>query len=156
MAQVGATDIQKTIQQLSGVLSTCYHLIRAQDSRYIGAKRLSQYRFRHFLYHKFLYGNLDAIQRAYLHEATGLALETLYEQQPEELSAIAGELARHFKHARLTEKAIIYYRQAGDRAVRLSAHAKRPLSISTRHWRCWKQCRIRQTTPSKKSSCSWL
>ena len=65
---------------------------------------------------------LDAIQRATCHEATGNALESLYEQQPEELSAIAGELARHFKHARLTAKAIIYYRQAGDRAMRLSAH----------------------------------
>ncbi len=122
VALVGALDSQKTVQQLSGVLNHSYHLVRAKGSRHIGSRRLSHYRFRHFMFQKYLYDRLDTVQRAYYHEATGSALESLYEQQPQEMPAAAGQLARHFKRAGLIAKAITYLHLAGDRAMRLSAH----------------------------------
>lgn len=39
---------------------------------------LSHYRFRHILFQRYLYNNLDEVERNYLHEAVGKELEGLY------------------------------------------------------------------------------
>jgi predicted ATPase len=43
-----------------------------------GGLRLSRYRFRHYLFQKYLYSRLDEVERARLHEAAGNELEALY------------------------------------------------------------------------------
>jgi tetratricopeptide (TPR) repeat protein len=62
---------------------------------------------------------LDAVERGYLHEDVGNALEQLYGEQASE---IAVQLARHFDEAGRVEKAIRYLHQAGERALQLSAY----------------------------------
>jgi predicted ATPase len=79
----------------------------------------SLYRFRHILFQKYLYNSLDLVERAHLHQAVGTALEALYGEGTNE---IALQLARHFQQAGIADKAVDYMRQAGERALRMSAH----------------------------------
>jgi predicted ATPase len=83
---------------------------------------LSCYRFRHILFQKYLYNGLGEAERAYLHRAVGAALEALYRERTEEIAAGAVQLARHFQEAGIVEKAVAYLHQAGERALRMSAH----------------------------------
>jgi len=99
-----------------------HRLIRAQAIKRLGSRRVSRYRFRNYLFQKYLYDNLDQVERAYLHEDVGNVLEELYGDQASEIAAIAPQLAWHFQEAGITEKAIHYLRQAGKRAVQLSAY----------------------------------
>lgn len=136
IARVLATGEQEMIQHLSSKLDRQHHLIHAQGIRRLApalsgtkdGQRLSLYRFRHILFQKYLYNNADQIERAHLHQSVGIALEALYRETTKELGAIApvatvaGQLARHFQEAGITEKAVDYFRQAGERAARLSAH----------------------------------
>jgi DNA-binding SARP family transcriptional activator len=106
---MGERDV---VQSLSTELDRRHLLVRAQSIQRLGAQRLSRYRFRHDLFQKYLYDGLDQVERAYLHEDVGNALEQLYGEHAGE---IAVQLARHFQEARITEKAVAYLRQAGER-----------------------------------------
>lgn len=119
VAQILAVKETELIRQLSGELDKQHRLIQGRDSRSVGDKRLSHYRFRHILFQRYVYDSLDAVERAYLHQAVGNELEHLHGDQTEE---IAGALARHFEAAGLMDKAINYLHQAGERAVHLSAN----------------------------------
>ncbi len=122
VAQVQDLDEQGLIRRLSAELEKRHHLVRAQGVRRLGLQRLSRYRFRHNLFQRYLYGTLDDVERAYLHEAVGVVLEELYRDQADEIAAVAGQLARHFEEAGLMEKAVDYRYQAGGHATRLSAN----------------------------------
>jgi predicted ATPase len=82
---------------------------------------LSQYRFRHVLFQRYLYDRLDPVERVHLHKRVGTAMEGVYGDVPEGIGNVAVQLARHFQEAGVVEKAIDYLRQAGERAVRMSA-----------------------------------
>jgi predicted ATPase len=73
VARVVACDEQEIIQRLSGPLSRQYRLIAAQGLQRLGpfGQRLSRYRFRHYLFQKYLYGHFDEVERAHQHEAMG-------------------------------------------------------------------------------------
>jgi predicted ATPase len=137
VARVRAADGGELVECLSGELDRRHRLVHAQGIQRLDGRRLSRYRFRHILFQRYLYSNLDEVERAHLHEAVGTALEALYEAQIEEAAAIAGQLAWHFGEAGLADKAIPYLRQAGERAVQLSAyeegiaHLTRGLSLLT-------------------------
>lgn len=122
VAQVQMLDERDLVRRLSGELSKQHHLVREQGSQRLGSQRLSYYRFRHNLFQKYLYNNLDPAERIYLHEGVGQTLVALYQNQPEEMAAIAVQLAYHFQAAGLVAKAVDYLHQAGKRAVRLSAN----------------------------------
>jgi predicted ATPase len=125
VAQVLRTDERDMVQHLSSELDRRHRLVRAQAIERLGSRRVSRYRFRNYLFQKYLYDNLDEAERAYLHEDVGNALEELYGDPASEISAIAaiaGQLAWHFQEAGIAEKAIHYLHQAGERAVQLSAH----------------------------------
>jgi DNA-binding SARP family transcriptional activator len=119
VAHVQATDERQVLLRLSGPLSQQHHLVHAQGLQWQGRQRLSRYRFRHFLFQKYLYNRLDPVQRAHLHAAMGNTLETLHGEQAGELAV---PLARHFEAAGMTVKAVEYLLQAGNRAVRLFAN----------------------------------
>jgi len=119
VARVQQLNERGLVQQLSRELDKQHRLVTAQALEGLGRQRRSLYRFRHHLFQHYLYHNLDAMERAYLHEAVGLALEALYGEQTEQ---VAVQLARHFEQAGLTEKAVTYLLQAGKRAGRLSAN----------------------------------
>jgi predicted ATPase len=122
-AEVAARVLSETqremIDCLSNQLERKHRLIRAQEIQRLGTRRLARYRFRHILFQSYLYHSLDPVERAYLHEIVGTTLETLYQ---EDLQEVASALARHFQEAGILEKAIDYLFQAGDNAKRRSAH----------------------------------
>jgi tetratricopeptide (TPR) repeat protein len=80
---------------------------------------LSHYRFRHFLFQKYLYDQFDPVQRAHYHHRMGSALENLFGDQTHKLSV---PLAWHFESAGMKLKAAEYLRQAGNRAVEMFAY----------------------------------
>jgi len=119
VAQVLDEEEGEVIRRLSGELAKRHLLVVAQRRQQIDGRRLSRYRFRHYLFQRYLYTRMDEVERAHLHEATGEAMERMYgEGAPE----FAVPLARHFEEAGATEKAVYYMQQAGQRALRLSAN----------------------------------
>jgi predicted ATPase/DNA-binding SARP family transcriptional activator len=127
VARVRAADEREMVERLSRELDRRHRLVRAQDilrtdgqrPSTSSGQRLCRYRFRHILFQRYLYNSLDQVERMHLHEEVGTALEALYGEGAEE---IALQLARHFQEAKIAEKAVSYLHQAGDRAVRMSAH----------------------------------
>ncbi|MEZ4767290.1 MAG: tetratricopeptide repeat protein [Caldilineales bacterium] len=102
------------VQRLSSDLSRRYQLVEAREMQRIGGQRISRYGFRHQLIQHFLYGQLDEVERVYLHEDTAAALETLYQ---ESLNDIVVALAWHYGVAGVTDKAAYYARLAGELAA---------------------------------------
>ncbi|MFQ5525945.1 MAG: protein kinase [Thermoanaerobaculia bacterium] len=121
LAEVLDQDVRKVVRTLSGELDKRHELVRAQAVRRSGGRRLSLYRFRHVLYQKYLYGELDEVEVSYRHEDVGNAMEKVYGEDQEELAV---QLARHFAIAGLEEKAFTYSRMAGQRALTLSAYVE--------------------------------
>jgi tetratricopeptide (TPR) repeat protein len=122
IARVRQTDPIQLTHRLSADLERQHRLIQEQGIKHAGKKRLSQYRFSHQLFQKYLYGRLAAAERMYLHEAVGNALEALYAGGPNADDEPAAQLARHFQEARLGEKASKYSLQAGQQALRVLAY----------------------------------
>ncbi|MCP4289578.1 MAG: AAA family ATPase [Gammaproteobacteria bacterium] len=119
VARVQQVNERTLVEQLSRELDKRHRLVTAQSLEMRQEQRLSRYRFRHQLFQHYLYHSLDEIQRTYLHEEVGNALEHLYEGQTDE---VAVQLARHFEIAGSVLKAVDYLQQAGERASRMSAH----------------------------------
>ena len=132
VARVLEMDERQVLGWLSGPISHKHQLVQAQELQWLGKQRLSRYRFRHFLFQRYLYTMLDPVQQAHLHHDMGCVLENLY---GEHVGELAVSLARHFEAASMNEKAVEYLRQAGERAVRLfayeeaKAHYKRGLTL---------------------------
>ena len=119
LARVRGGDDRRTIRSLSRELDQRHRLVTAQGLRRTNGQRLSSYRFRHILFQKHLYGGLDPVERARLHEDVGASLEVLH---GEHAGDIAVHLAHHFEEAGIAPKAVDYLRQAGEKAVRVSAN----------------------------------
>ncbi|NJN95500.1 MAG: hypothetical protein HC875_16010 [Anaerolineales bacterium] len=94
MARVHGIGELEMVHGLSDTLERNHRLIKAETVRWLGGQRLSQYRFRHILFQKYLYQRLDAAERVYFHEAISTILETLYQS---DTIPIAGQLAHHFE-----------------------------------------------------------
>jgi predicted ATPase len=122
LARVRGSEHREVLEQLSRELDRTHRLVRAQTIDRLGTQRISRYRFRNYLFQKYLYDSLDPVERTYLHEDVGNALEELHRDLPEETAAIAPQLAWHFQEAGIAEKAVHYLRRAGERAVQLSAY----------------------------------
>lgn len=112
---------QEILHCLSSPLSKPHRLVSAANVQRVDGRHLSRYRFRHFLFQKYLYNRLDEVERARLHEALGNALEMLYADQSLEMAV---QLARHFEAAGLIPQAVEHLHHAGDRAVRLFANTE--------------------------------
>jgi predicted ATPase len=123
LARVREVDDLEVVERLSGDLDRRHRLVRAQGLQPLESGHLSRYRFHHILFQRYLYNSLDPVERAHVHWAVGNALEALYEgEKAETIAGVAPQLARHFQEAGIAEKAIDYLRQAGERALRMSAH----------------------------------
>ncbi len=119
IAEVNDADQKEIIQYLSGLLDREHRLVSAFGFLHKGSQRLSQYRFRHILFQKYLYNRLDVVVRAQLHNDIGLTLEKLYTDQAEQVPV---QLARHFEEAGIIEKAVEYLEKAGDKARQVYAN----------------------------------
>jgi predicted ATPase/DNA-binding SARP family transcriptional activator len=132
LAGVMKLNAKSVMEDLSNELDKMHRLVIAQGVRRLGDQRISRYRFRHTLFEKHLYNQLDPVERANLHEEIGCLLEKLYASQVDEA---AGLLARHFDEAGMVDKAVTYYERAGNRAKLLSAdedaisHFKRGIEL---------------------------
>ncbi len=131
-AKILGEDEKKVLTLLSTELDRRYKLVQADSSRSVNGIRLSRYRFRHNLFQKYLYSQLDAVERPQLHEQVGRVLE---EHSSGMLEEIAVQLAHHFTMAGLPTKVIHYLQLAGRLATRLSSfeeaitHFKTALSL---------------------------
>ncbi len=123
IARVKQLEPRRLAGLLNAELDRDHRLIREQGVQQAGAGRLSEYRFRHQLFQKYLYEQLSAAERMYLHEDVGNALEELYAEGGDTLQMPAVQLARHFEEARLATKASRYLLLAGEHAARVVAFA---------------------------------
>jgi DNA-binding SARP family transcriptional activator len=106
------------IRQLSAIAGRQHRLLNAPSLHWLGSQHLSRYRFRHSLFHRYLYQSLDEAERKVLHQAVGTALESLHGDQADR---VAVQLARHFEAAGSRLKAVDYRLQAGQDARQRSA-----------------------------------
>lgn len=119
VAKVIGADEAEVIHKLSQDLDKRYLLVEASGIMRLGEQRLSGYRFRHNLFLKYVYEDLDAVERSFLHEKVAHALEQLYHGHTEQ---IAVQLARHYEAAGVLKKTIDYLLLAGKQAKQLSAN----------------------------------
>jgi DNA-binding SARP family transcriptional activator/predicted ATPase len=120
IAHVCGVSESEMLEHLSGELDRKHRLVRAHSIQRVAGQLLSRYQFRHILFQKFLYNNLDDVVRVHFHEQVGIAMEEVYRSQENE-AGVTVQLVRHFEQARITKKAIHYLHSAGEMAVRLSA-----------------------------------
>lgn len=88
-------------------------------SEHRGGERAARYSFSHALHQSVLYQRLTIARRVQLHRKIGEALETNYEDRPEEITAA---LATHFERGRTHRKAVEYHVLAAQKAIRRSAY----------------------------------
>jgi len=112
---------RELLKTLTREVDRQHRLVIEEGSTRIGATRISQFRFRHNMFQKYLYSALGESERELLHEDVAAVLEALYDT---EVHTIAMQLARHYEQARLDEKAASYFLQAGHRALALYAHSE--------------------------------
>lgn len=124
VAQVSGYEARSLVQRLSGALNKEHHIVQPLTLQRLDQQRITSFRFQHCLYQKYLYQRLDPVERVYLHEAVGNALESLYAGAASELELLAPQLAYHFEAAGIVDKAVDCLIRAGNRAVQLSAHAE--------------------------------
>ena len=79
------------------------------------------YRFHHALYRQVLAERLGELQRMQVHRRMGERLEQGYSTQ---VGDVATQLAVHFERGGEVQRAIHYWQQAGDNAVRRNAHSE--------------------------------
>lgn len=103
----------------------CDALVRWQVLRPIGLATwpdgtvATRYEFVHALYQQAAYERLGVGQRTRMHQRLGARLEQAYRPQVEE---IAVELSVHFERGHDAPRAVRYWQQAAENAVRRSAH----------------------------------
>lgn len=96
-------------------------LTRAELLYQRGVPPRAAFTFKHALIQDTAYQLLLTGQRQEYHARTARALEELF---PERAQAEPEVLARHYDEADLPERAVPYYRRAGERATQSSAHAE--------------------------------
>ena len=98
-----------------------HQLVAAHSVRTVDGRLLGLYRFRHGLYQTYVHNQLDAVERARLHEQVGRELMRLYQPGLERYPELAHVLARHFAAAGVADEAVVQYVTAARHALRLSA-----------------------------------
>jgi DNA-binding SARP family transcriptional activator len=132
IAQVQKMDREQVVEKLRDNFDRQYKLVQADSSRNFNEKRLTRYRFQHILFQRYLYSQIDVVERAELHEKVARSIEDHYSGILDEMFV---PLAIHFELAELPEKAIYYYQLAAARANRFSSyedailHYKKALSV---------------------------
>jgi class 3 adenylate cyclase/tetratricopeptide (TPR) repeat protein len=119
IAYIHKIDERELLRTLSQTLDRQHHLIADRGMEKVNGKTLFIFSFRHHLFQKYLYDQLNEPERVVFHKAVGEALETLYTGSAD---VISPRLARHFDLAGSAEKAVEYYTMAGKHALRVSAN----------------------------------
>ena len=109
---------RQLLKRLTRELERRHRLVSEEGSRRVGENRISQFRFRHQMFQKYLYESLGQSEREQLHEDVAAILESLYESYR---STVAVQLARHYENALLWAQAAECYLLAGERALEVYA-----------------------------------
>jgi predicted ATPase/DNA-binding winged helix-turn-helix (wHTH) protein len=135
-AQFSAAAVAAGTKMATGdIEACCMGLVRREQflrttgvSEWPDGTVATRYDFLHALYQEVLYERVPVGQRISLHKWIGEREEQAYGDQAR---AIATELAVHFERGRNYHKAIRYLQQAGENALRRSAHQE-AISLLTR------------------------
>ena len=110
-----------TLKMLTAELDRHHQLIFEDSVEAINNQQMYRFRFRHSLFHAYLYSTISDVTRKILHGKIGTNLEEIYKSQ---IESVVGKLAQHFDQAGFTKKAIKYAILAGDQSRRLGASAE--------------------------------
>ncbi len=136
IADIVQKELPSIVEALSGPLQHDQYIVMGIGIREIGQNSLSLYKFRHNLFQRYLYRQLDEVERIHLHARIAHGLERLAGDSAE---SFAITLARHFAEARLWEPAAKHCVQAGNRTARTAApeeaiaHYEMALALSDEH-----------------------
>ncbi|HEX6383971.1 MAG TPA: AAA family ATPase [Anaerolineae bacterium] len=112
LKHTGDLNIHEKVDALDELLSR--QLLRERTEA-----EQAEYAFSHDKIREAVYDGLSQARLIYLHRQVAEALAGVYEGRTE---AVAGRLAHHFAEAGEAQKAAAYRLQAGNEALRLSAH----------------------------------
>jgi DNA-binding SARP family transcriptional activator/Cdc6-like AAA superfamily ATPase len=118
VARVEELPVAQLVRRLSREVEQQHRLVQAEAISWIGRQPLSHFRFRHQLFQQHLYRSLSAMERVYLHEQVGGALEALYGEQT---APVASRLAWHFEQAGRVPAAVRYLIAAAQFALQVGA-----------------------------------
>jgi len=132
VARVLGCDARQLARRLSGAGEKEHQLLEGVEVARDGGRRLTRFRFRHDLFHRYVYAGLSPLDRALLHEEVGAALEELH---ADDTTVVAVDLARHWEEAGIGGRAARYLVEAGRQASALyafdeaGAHLRRALRL---------------------------
>jgi tetratricopeptide (TPR) repeat protein len=114
------------LQTIAGCSEEALHrsLTQLQGAEFLYETRLfpeREYTFKHALTHEVAYGSLLLERRRVLHTRIVAALEELYADR---LAEQVDRLAHHALRGEVWDKALVYCRQAGEKALVRSAHGE--------------------------------
>ncbi len=113
---------KKVFELLNGEVCKRHRLILPLGVQKVGDARITLFRFRHALFQIYLYSQLNEIEKVFQHGLIAKELEEQYKNHLAEYPQMTHSIARHFELAQLPEKAVQYFKLAGDDAMLLTAH----------------------------------
>jgi DNA-binding SARP family transcriptional activator len=122
VAELMAMPVGETLACLSGSLARQHHLVRAEGLQRLGNEQRSMYRFTHHLFQKYLYDQLDPVERSQLHATVAASLDRQAGSNPAEREPLAARLAWHYEMGGLPLQAARALYDAGRQAMRVSAY----------------------------------
>ena len=118
VAELTGEPVGEVIAALSGSLARQHHLVRSEGLQQVGSDQRSVYRFRHHLFQKYLYDELDRIERGRWHAAVAASLARQVGEDPAERERFGARLAWHYESAGLPVQAARALLDAGRQATR--------------------------------------
>lgn len=92
--------------------------------RIIREQGTESYDFSHDKLREGAYAGLSRARRRLLHRRVAEALEAVYADDADALNTVSGQIAVHYEHGGVVERAIRYYRQAAEAARQVYANAE--------------------------------
>lgn len=121
VAELAGESTDAVLESLSDSLTRQHQLVFPQGWQPLGGGQQSLYRFTHHLFQKYLYDQLDPVERARMHGATAAALDRQVGDDPVERERLSVRLAWHFEEGNMPLQAARALHDAGCEAMRLSA-----------------------------------
>jgi tetratricopeptide (TPR) repeat protein len=112
---------KKLLKLLEGELAHKHQLIAEEDTKKVGDAWMTHYKFIHILFQQHLYHAMSTRERIIAHSDIAEALEGIYGDDNDEVSAI---LAYHYDQGQNAEKALPFYLRAGKRASSICGYTQ--------------------------------
>jgi len=122
VAEITGAPAGEVITCLSGSLARQHRLVLPQGLQRLDGEQRSIYRFTHHLFQRYIYDQLDPIERAQWHGSVAAALEGQAGGDPAAREQLGARLAWHYESAGLPLRAARALHDAGRQAMRVSAY----------------------------------